>query len=57
MRTYYCATHEEALRRAKKAGKQPRCFYGGILLPDGRKAFAIYKDGKEVERYSVMSNR
>ena len=53
MRTYYCSTLEEALRRAKWAGKQPGCHYGGITLPSGRKAFAIYRDGKVVEKYTA----
>ena len=53
MRTYYCSTLEEALRRAKRAGKQPGCHYGGITLPSGRKAFAIYRDGKVVEKYTA----
>ena len=53
MRTYYCPSLEEALRRAKKAGKQPGCHYGGITLPTGRRAFAIYRDGKVLERYTA----
>ena len=55
MTTYYCHTVEEALRRAKKAGRRPGCYYGGILLRSGKKGFAVYRDGKEVERYSVCS--
>lgn len=53
MVTYYCISIEEALRRAKIAGKQPGCYYGGITLPSGNKGFAIYKNGKAVEKYSV----
>lgn len=52
MVTYYCISLEEALRRAKKAGKKPGCYYGGITLPSGRRGFAIYRNGKEIERYT-----
>ena len=52
--TYYCCTLEEALRRAKKAGKEPGCFFGGITLKSGKTGFAVYREGKEVERYSVI---
>lgn len=55
MVTYYCISLEEALRRAKKAGKRPGCYYGGITLPSGKRGFAVYRDGKVVERYSVRS--
>ena len=48
MVTYYCTSLEEALRRAKIAGKKPGCFFGGIILPGGKKGFAIYRDGKAV---------
>ena len=51
MVTYYCYSSEEALRRAKIAGKQPGCYFGGITLKSGRKGFAIYREGKVVERY------
>ena len=54
MTTYYCTTIEEALRRAKKAGKRPGCFYGGITLKSGKRGFAIYREGKVIERYSVI---
>ena len=54
MTTYYCHTVEEALRRAKKAGKRPGCFFGGIILKSGKKGFAIYREGKVVEQYSVI---
>lgn len=55
MITHYCATYEEALRRAKAAGKVPGCHYGGITLPSGKKAFAVYREGKVIERYSAMN--
>ena len=54
MTTYYCHTLEEALRRAKAAGKRPGCFYGGIVLKSGKKGFAIYREGKVIEQYSVI---
>lgn len=54
MTTYYCHSLEEALKRAKAAGKRPGCFYGGITLKSGRRGFAVYKEGKVVEQYSVM---
>jgi len=57
MTTYYCISLEEALRRAKAAGKQPGCYFGGITLPSGRRGFAVYRDGKVVERYSVMTHK
>lgn len=57
MVTYYCRTIEEALRRAKTAGKQPGCFYGGITLRSGRRGFAIYKDGKVVEQYTSLKDK
>jgi len=57
MTTYYCTSLEEALRRAKAAGKRPGCYYGGITLRSGRKGFAIYKDGKVVEQYSSWDGR
>ena len=55
MVTYYCISLEEALRRAKLAGKQPGCYYGGITLPSGKKGFAVYREGKVIEQYSVLS--
>ena len=54
MTTYYCHTIEEALKRAKKAGRKPGCFYGGIILKSGKKGFAIYRDGKVIEQYTAM---
>ena len=56
MVTYYCISLEEALRRAKAAGKRPGCYYGGITLPSGKRGFAVYREGKVVDRYSVMAN-
>ena len=54
MTTYYCHTLEDALKRAKKAGKRPGCFYGGITLKSGKRGFAIYREGKVIEQYSVI---
>ena len=54
MVTYYCHSIEEALRRAKIAGRRAGCYMGGIVLPSGKRGFAVYRDGKEVERYSVI---
>ena len=55
MVTYYCISLEEALRKAKIAGKKPGCYYGGITLRSGKKGFAIYKEGKVIEEYSVIT--
>ena len=57
MTTYYCPTIEDALKRAKAAGKKPGCHFGGIVLPSGRRGFVVYKEGKVVERYSYCSPR
>ena len=54
MTIYYCQNLEDALRRAKAAGKRPGCRYGGIVLRSGKKGFAIYREGKVVEQYSVI---
>ena len=54
MTTYYYKTLGEALKRAKAAGKRPGCWYGGIILRSGRRGFAVYRDGKVLEQYSVM---
>ena len=54
MTTYYCYALEEALRRAKAAGKRPGCHFGGIVLKSGKRGFAIYKEGKVIEQYSVI---
>ena len=54
---HYCSSFEEALRRAKAAGKVPGCHYGGIVLPSGKKGFAIYRDSKVIEQYTSMQRR
>jgi len=46
MTTYYCHTLEEALNRAKKAGKRSGCWYGGITLKSGKKGFESIGKGK-----------
>ena len=43
-------TKEEALKKAKQAGKQPGCEFWGITI-SGKKGFAVYKNGTLVERY------
>ena len=55
--TYYFKNPEETLKRAKAAGKRPGCWYGGITLRSGKRGWAIYKDGKVIEQYAVMSGR
>lgn len=57
MTTYYCHSLEEALKRAKKAGKRPGCRYCGIVLKNGKKGFAIYKEGIVIEQYSVIGKQ
>jgi len=54
MTIYYCPNMEEALRRAKKAGKRPGCYFGGITLKSGRRGFAVYRDGKMIEQYTFI---
>ena len=54
MTTYYCHSLEEALKRAKAAGKRPGCWYGGIVLKSGKMGFAVYREGKVIEQYSVI---
>ena len=54
MTTFYYRTLEEALKKAKAAGKRPGCYYGGIVLRSGKRAFAVYREGKVLEQYSVM---
>ena len=39
--------------QAKAAGKMPGCHYGGIMLPNGKKGFAVYREGKAIGWYSV----
>jgi len=51
MITHYCQTLEEALKKAKQAGKQPGCEFWGKTFPDGKKGFVVYKNGFLVERY------
>lgn len=46
MFTYYCHTLEEALKRAKVAGKRPGCWYGGIVLRSGKKGLQSVGKGK-----------
>ncbi len=57
MTTYYYKNPEEALKKAKAAGKQPGYWYGGITLPSGKRGWAIYKGGKVVEQYAVMKKK
>ena len=45
---------EEALRRAKKAGREPGCYFGGITLRSGRRGFAVYRDGKVVAQFTAI---
>ncbi len=54
MTTYYCHTLEEALKRAKAAGKRLGCRYCGIILKNGKRGFAIYREGKVIVQYSVI---
>ena len=54
MNTYYFKNPEDALKRAKAAGKKPGCWYGGIILRSGKRGWAIYKNWKVVEQYVVM---
>ena len=55
MTTYYFKDPEEALKRARIAGKQPGCYYGGITLPSGKKGWAIYQGSKVIEQYAIMN--
>jgi hypothetical protein len=54
MTTYYFKNPEDALKRARMAGKRPGCWYGGITLPSGKKGWAIYKGSKVIEQYAVI---
>ena len=54
MTTYYFRDPEEALKKAKAAGKRPGCWYGGKTLRSGKRGWAIYHGGKVVEQYAVM---
>jgi hypothetical protein len=55
MLTYYFRNPEDALKRAKAAGKRPGRYFGGITLPSGKRAFAVYEGGQIVERYAVKA--
>ncbi len=48
MTTYYCPNMGKALRRAKKAGREPGRYFGGITLRSGQRGFAVYRDGEVV---------
>ena len=54
MTTYYFKKQEDALRKAKQAGKQPNATFNGMTMPDGRKGFDVYRKGTLVERYLVI---
>ena len=54
MITHYWQTLEDALKKAKQAGKQPGCEFWGITV-SGKKGFAVYKNGTLVERYLTMT--
>ena len=54
MTIYYCHSLEEALKRAKAAGKRPGGWYGGIVLRSGKRGFAIYLEGKVIEQYTFI---
>ena len=54
--TFYFKDPEEALKRAKAAGKRPGCWYGGITLRSGKRGWAIYRAGKVLEVYAVMGS-
>lgn len=55
--THYCRTQEDALRKAKQVAKQPGYYYYGTTLADGRKGFAVYKNGNLVERYLAFKKK
>lgn len=57
MVTHYCASLDEALRRARKAAHVSGRYYGGIMLPSGRRGFAVYEGVKVLEQYSYVSAR
>ena len=57
MTTYYCPNMEDALRHAKKAGKEPSCYFVGRLVRSGRRGFAVYRDGKVVAQYTAKGRR
>ena len=35
--------------------QQPGWYFSGITLKSGRNGFAVYREGKVVERYSVIA--
>lgn len=54
MTTYYFKKKEDALRKAKQAGKKPNTTFNGMTMPDGRIGFDVYRKGTLVERYLVI---
>ena len=52
VKTIYCTSIEEALKRARRSAQLPGRHYGGITLPSGRRGFAVYEGGSVVEQYS-----
>lgn len=54
MITHYCRTLEDALKKAKKAAKQPGYDYCGKTFQNGKRGFEVYKNGNTVERYIAM---
>jgi len=57
MTTYYSPDMEEALRRAKKAGRSKVVPLGGIILKSGRQGFAVYRDGKVAAQYTAIGGQ
>ena len=58
MTIYYCPNMEEALRRAKKAGREPSCYFGGITLKSGRGDLLCIVTGRwwrNIHQYSIHS--
>jgi hypothetical protein len=52
IRTYYCSTFEEALRRPRKPEKNQDVDMVENL-PNGRKGLALYREGKVNEEYAA----
>jgi len=50
MLTYYFRDPEDALKQAKADSKHPGCYFGGITLPSGKRAFAVYERRPELRR-------
>jgi len=46
---------EDALKKAKKAAKQPGYDYWGKTFPNGRRGFEVYRNGNLVELYVALS--